>query len=547
MTSMTSMASNTPNTHLTIDNFYENQKKMYDICGNVINKDKYPFVDILSTYLNDIVISIDVEIKNSARNSMINWREKKNPKLLSRFINNDDNVNLINRSMNKITATNYSSIIAEITTTLLQDNMRKLPDYCKYIFDSVIKKCLNEENFTKDYIQFLFGFNDNIAKYISQYIAQFIKETHQLANTNENLKDLVYFGYIKDVASYKNIGFIYGQIYLLLSVSNTPNVKAHYNIDIDDSVISNTITQSFNIINNFLDWLPVSIDELNSRLYFMIGMMETICTTVWNILSDKQQNCIKDVLNLAYNMNNIHNKIKFKILDLQDIIKNIKPITKTITKPITKQEEPEEPKENITENKINQLPITAPTTAPTTATSEIPFGNTILDNTSQPIIQRSNPWTNMNKSKTVVNNLMETPNQQSQQSQQPIEQNYGNTRNDTNQYRKNNKSGNRDSSNRDSNSNSKQYIQRKEDKKDDIIIRRNMFSGLDINDSGDNNSNPDIDNNSHTINDEDDGFIKIERKSRNTSNASIYKPKKTMEIAIEGSKIYSGKSSNRRK
>jgi hypothetical protein len=146
---------------------------------------------------------------------------------------------------------------------------------------------------------------------------------------------------------------------------------------------------------------------------------------------------------------------------------------------------------------------------------------------------------------------METPNQQSQQSQQPIEQNYRNTRNETNQYRKNNKSGNRDSSNRDSNRNSKQYIQRKEDKKDDkkddIIIRRNMFSGLDINDSGDNNSNPDIDNNSHTINDEDDGFIKIERKSRNTSNTSIYKPKKTMEIAIEGSKIYSGKSSNRRK
>jgi len=159
---------------LSIDNFYDNQKQIFNICGNVINKDKYPFIDILSNYLNDIVISIDVEIKNSARNSMINWREKKNPKLLSRFINNDDNINLINRSMNKVTGTNYMTIVAEITETLINDNFRKLPDYCKYIFDIVIKKCMNEENFTKDYIQFLFGFTGNIAKYISQYIVQFL-------------------------------------------------------------------------------------------------------------------------------------------------------------------------------------------------------------------------------------------------------------------------------------------------------------------------------------------------------------------------------------
>jgi len=531
------------NARLTIDNFYENQKKMYDICGNVINKDKYPFIDILSTYLNDIVISIDVEIKNSSRNSMINWREKKNPKLLSRFINNDDNVNLINRSMNKITGANYSSIIAEITTTLLQDNMRKLPDYCKYIFDSVIKKCLNEENFTKDYIQFLFGFNDNIAKYISQYIAQFIKETHQLANTNENLKDLVYFGYVKDVVSYKNIGIIYGHIYLLLSASNAPNVKAHYTIDINNSVISNTITQSFNIINNFLDWLPVSIDELNSRLYFMIGMMETICSTVWNILSDNQQTCIKDVLNLAYNMNNIHNKIKFKILDLQDIIKNIKPIPKP-------------------ENTLIQKPsvittlATTPTTPPATVamdTPELPT-NTISQNaTVQPIIQRANPWTNIGKSKSNETNSSETV---SSSQQQPIEQNNRQPRNESNQYRKQNSNRNNNNSNRNGNKsdsrgdsrsrNSTNFTNKKTDKKEEIIVRRNMFSGLEINDIGDNNSNPDIDNNVSTAG-EDDGFIKIERKSRNTSNASIYKPKKTMEIAIEGSKIYSGKSSNRRK
>ena len=65
-----------------IDNFYDNRKNLFDICGNFINKEKYQFINILSTYLVDIVNSIDIEINKSTRNSMINWREKKNPTLL---------------------------------------------------------------------------------------------------------------------------------------------------------------------------------------------------------------------------------------------------------------------------------------------------------------------------------------------------------------------------------------------------------------------------------------------------------------------------------
>ena len=168
---------NNNNNKLSIDNFYEQQAKLYDICGNTINKDKYPFIDILSNYLKEIVVSIDCEINNSTQNSLINWREKKNPKLLARFINNDDNINLINRSINKITGTNYMNIITEITE-ILKDNARKTQDYCKYIFDSIIKKCLNEENFIKDYIQFLFSFDIHNAQHFSIYITQFIKEVN---------------------------------------------------------------------------------------------------------------------------------------------------------------------------------------------------------------------------------------------------------------------------------------------------------------------------------------------------------------------------------
>jgi hypothetical protein len=175
----------TPDAKMSVDKFYEKQKQLYDICGEVINKEKYPFVDILSKYLTDIVGLIDIEIKNSARNSMINWREKKNPKLLSRLINNDENVNLINMSMNKITSSNIMNIANEISEALINDNYRKLPDYCSFLFDVVIKKCMIDEAFSKDYIRFLFGFKDNIANHLSENVKKFIEE----ANTYVKLKE----------------------------------------------------------------------------------------------------------------------------------------------------------------------------------------------------------------------------------------------------------------------------------------------------------------------------------------------------------------------
>ena len=44
---------------------------------------------------------------------------------------------LINRSMNKITATNYAHIANEISETLMADSLRKIPDYAKYLFDKI--------------------------------------------------------------------------------------------------------------------------------------------------------------------------------------------------------------------------------------------------------------------------------------------------------------------------------------------------------------------------------------------------------------------------
>ena len=296
-----------------IDLFYDNRKNLYDICGNIINKEKFKFIDILSTYLTDIVDSIDSEIKQSTRNSMINWREKKNPKLLSKFINSDDNINIINRSMNKITATNYMVIVTEITETLTQDNFRKLPDYSKFLFDTVIKKCLNDESFTKDYLNFLVGFDGTIGKYIGQHINQFILEMYSLLEKNNDLKSFVYFSYVKDITHYTNIGIIFANLYIIQNEKKTL-------YKITDDILYDKFGSCLCIINNFLDWMPSHIDELTSRIYMMFSIFETITKKIFGLMKAEDRSLMNNVLNLIYNVNSIPNKIKFKVLDIQDII-----------------------------------------------------------------------------------------------------------------------------------------------------------------------------------------------------------------------------------
>ena len=338
---------------ISIDSFYNKRKDVYDICGNIINKDKYPFVEVLSRYLIDIVELIDIEIKNSARNSMVNWREKKNPKLLSRLINNDDNVNLINISMNKITGTNYMSIVSEITDALMNDNHRKLEDYCKYLFDMIFKKCIADELFIADYIRFLFGFKGVIAKYINEYINQFVNEIINFLNTNQGVKDYTYFLQLKDVIGFRNVGVMLAHIYKIVETNST---DSNFNVAIETSILVAKLDTQMGIILNNLDWLPANMDDLNSRLYLVIGLMELLMNDIWNSFNEKIQFNFNDILKQTYNCSSIPNKIKFKVLDIQDMIKNMKPVLphmnsiSTITKETSNELNQEQPNSNNSNN-----------------------------------------------------------------------------------------------------------------------------------------------------------------------------------------------------
>ena len=338
------------NIQTNIDKFYDNRKVLFDICGNIINKDKYLFIDILSTYLVDIVNSIDIEINKSTRNSMINWREKKNPKLLSKFINSDDNINIINRSMNKITSSNYMTIVDEISDALTQDNFRKIPEYCKYLFDTILKKCLNDELFIKDYLQFLVSFKSVIKTNINDHINNFITEISSLLYKNNSLASNTYLSFVKDVSNYYNIGIIFANLYIIKSESNLffDNVKL---FNFTESFVYEKFMACLNIINNFLDWLPSDMTDLNGRIYLIFGIIEVISNKLFELMNESDRNMFNDILTLIYNVNNIPNKIKFKVLDIQDIIKTFEKTKKT-EQTILKQKLPV----NVLDNLLNDIP-----------------------------------------------------------------------------------------------------------------------------------------------------------------------------------------------
>lgn len=529
-----SAASDLDQETITIDAFYEKQKELYDICGVFINKDKYPFIDILARYLTDIVGLIDVEIKNSARNSMINWREKKNPKLLSRLINSDDNVNLINLSMNKITTTNYKNIVAEITDALINDNPRKLPDYCKFLFDVIIKKCMVDEAFAKDYIRFLFGFSDSIARNLGEYINGFISEVGRFLTTNESIKEYGYFHYVKDVTLWRNIGVIYANMFNLMNKSGTMVGKLNV------SEVCGKLVEQFNILFNTLDWLPANMDELNGRLYLTMAIMENLLNDIWWHFDDKARKLFSEILTLTYACNNIPNKIKFKVLDLQDMIKNIRPADASVVKLKT---------EVIITSDVNNRASASSHDASATANASN-SANIIEKSTDEPVQSKANIWETRKQQiaaapVTDVNADVNVNAVSEQRQLSTTTESKGDRRRDNSRNHSRNISGNSSNnysrngnSNGDGRRNGGNDSRRREGSRnkevvEEVRVQKNMFSGLESGDSNDEHDSRKQTGKNQTPA-EDDGFVTVEKKSKN-----VYKPKKTPELALEGSKIYS--------
>ncbi len=177
---------------VSVTEFYAVRKQLFpnvlnSINTNTLSEDLTLIAQTISQYMSSIMPEIENEIKNIARQNAINWREKKNPKLLAKFINSDTNIAVFNREINKISMANCIQMMHNINNILNEpENIDKVYEYTKYIYKHIFQKCLHEELFSVDYIKFLIAFPAPVDTYFKNLIHQTITTINVLLQPNNN-------------------------------------------------------------------------------------------------------------------------------------------------------------------------------------------------------------------------------------------------------------------------------------------------------------------------------------------------------------------------
>jgi len=221
----------------------------------------------------------------------------------------------------------------------MQDNFRKLPEYCNFLFDTILKKCLIDESFVNDYLYFLVSFKSSIKTNINDHINDFIKEILFLMHKNVSLQkndQCKITSFIKDVSQYYNIGIILANLFIINKNENNLLDNAIF-INFTEGIMYEKISLCLQHINSFLEWLPSDMYDLNGRIYLIFGILETLKNKLLDIMPENDKVLLNDILNLIYNINNIPNKIKFKVLDIQYMIKLYEKKNKSLLNTFTKK------------------------------------------------------------------------------------------------------------------------------------------------------------------------------------------------------------------
>jgi hypothetical protein len=91
--------------------------------------------------------------------------------------------------------------------------------------------------------------------------------------------------------------------------------------------------------------------DLNGRIYLLFGIIEVIGNKLFESMNENDRHVFDDILTLIYNVNNIPNKIKFKVLDIQDMVKTFEK-NKKIEQASIKQKMPF----NVLDNLLSTIP-----------------------------------------------------------------------------------------------------------------------------------------------------------------------------------------------
>jgi hypothetical protein len=321
-----------------ISTFYDVKSALFNDANILKSVDELPeqvvnISSMINTYLSAIIPDIENEIKNIVKFNAVNWRERKNPKLLEKFVNTDANIAIFNREINKISAVNYSQMMHNINNIIMDDeNLDKMDEYIKYIFHHIFQKCLNEELFSVDYIKFIVAFTEPVAVKLKSIIYENIiniLKLIEIPHISDSVLDAVYNGNYATATNIspriKTYGMILGHYF-----NNMDSIKK-IGIFTDEIVVSS--------INNFIRNIKSGKHYANSgcrlnAVLLLLGfcdsglekyvnlIMSDTDTNIYTTLSERVS-IVKELNDALVNIGKtmeIPSKIRFKALDINDNI-----------------------------------------------------------------------------------------------------------------------------------------------------------------------------------------------------------------------------------
>jgi hypothetical protein len=305
---------------------------------------------VLDKYLKDIIADISSEIDNISdfhKNSVV--VAKKNPRLLSKYINKDNNINLIKCEINKLASTNFSIILETVLNIINTVDSEKIVNYIDIIHTLLINKCYLEDNNICNYVKFILEIG-KLEKY-SSIIELF----------NSYLKNIFIIcdGEISWLPGIKTESGISHKVEYFISVGRLLGelVKLNY----QQLEIINHFNNNLQLANKHLDISSNTSQE--KRVQLIIGFSQTVDINKYIPIEELKKIAIEmHILNeskLAY-------KYKYRMMDWFDAIKKIVkldissvgvsnsiPSTSIASNIITPSTDNKISKEDLIEKKIN--------------------------------------------------------------------------------------------------------------------------------------------------------------------------------------------------
>jgi hypothetical protein len=293
---------------------------------------------VLSRYLVDILTDISREIsdvsdyhKRSSGSSSSGSSgsssgsgssiviAKKNPRLLSKYINKDVNVNVIKGEINKLAALNYSIILESVTNILNTMEQERVVSYLELIFTLLQNKCYNESSNIAYYIRFITDIG-TLTRYeyiVTALFAKYIKSIIDMCTS-----DIRFIPEIKSIDSgtcttkleyYTVLGMIINS--LLCNSSSVLMQKGCIPLGVDlwDIMLANLVLA--------LDSVDKTLQE--QRVLILIGFCQG--TDNIKLLSETMLFNYLEYMTKLVDSTAIPFKYKFRLMDWYEVLKTASP------------------------------------------------------------------------------------------------------------------------------------------------------------------------------------------------------------------------------